>query len=673
MSGPHYSGCTDPAEDLGRPVGLRSLTNRLNYLNFSAGEILVNLKPAGSDHVVTLAAHPGPFKDGQLVCTWRSAEGVPENLTRYRLQDVLIADDLSLLRWIPQLVSIDNHGLVLRLPEMAREIRTRSSKRYVCSQVRVQLLQDGMAFHGRLLTFTPSFFQVELSVESPGSFRWINPDTSGVVVFLKGEQTLYSGPCRFVKKSTGQRTCTVLLAPLLNRIQRFRPKHYRSERQVLHPAPQLCFRHPLTDQDVELKIKDLSGSGFSVLEKKEHGLLMTGLVLPDAELVLGNGLRMSCQAQVVYQRVLGSRREDLTLAGLTFLDMSQANHVRLMGVLQQAWDENAYLCSAVDPDALWQFFFDSGFITPEKYLLIQQQKDAYRQNYQKLYSDNPEIARHFIYRSEGQILGHMAMLRLYENSWMIQHHAAIKHEIKSAAIMVLRQIGRSINESYSLSSAHMNYVFSYFDAENRFSERVFGGVARYYKNPQGCSQDILAGFQFRQNYNRPWDLDEPWTLARTEPADLDELEEFYQRTSGGLMLKALDLDGEFLDSVTIQEAFKRCGLRRERHVYSLKKENVLKAVILVNLADAGLSFSELTNSLNVIVVDQQGTTRETLNLMLSLLSVRFGLNDPAVLMYPAAYAEQNGFPVEKQYRLWVLNCQETDPYFEFCERVFPKT
>lgn len=660
------------AIDQEHTIGRKTLVNRLNYLNFKDGAILVNLQHPRYDHVVSFSARPMPCLGGNLECVWDESADLPENLGSYTLKNFLITDEKKLLLVMPKLIHMDCSGIAFDLPDTCSEIHLRDNKRYACQNIKAQVLQNGAVFHGQLINFTPTSFQVELVADPPQTFHWINQDASAVVVFSNDRQTLYSGPCRFVKQSAGQQKCVFLLAPVANRIQRFKPKNYRSNRQKLKPSPNAMFQHPLTGKQIDLKIHDLSGSGFSILEQKDDTLLMSGLVIPELELVFGDGCRIACQAQVVYQRPLIATGRSMGLAGLAFLDMALSDHVRLMSILQQIWDENAYLCNRVDPETLWKFFFETGFIYPQKYAGIQTKKKEFRGTYQKLYTENPEVARHFIYQESGAILGHMAMLRMYSNSWLIHHHAAVKEEAKRAGLMVLHQIGRSINDSHSLYSAHMNYVMCYFQPENRFPKRMFGGVADHYKNPKGCSLDTFAYFHFRHNFERPWNLSAPWSLTRTEPQDLLELESFYEQESGGLMLRALDLEPETLYSDELQEQFRTLGFKRERHVYSLKKNGGLKALILINLSDLGLNFSSLTNSIKVIIVDPDDTPKETLNLMLALLLVKFELDEPPVLLFPQEYAEKNQLAFEKSYQMWVLNCQDTDPYFEFCEKIFKK-
>ena len=128
-------------------------------------------------------------------------------------------------------------------------------------------------------------------------------------------------------------------------------------------------------------------------------------------------------------------------------------------------------------DELWDFLFETGFIYPHKYAFIQKNKDEIKKTYEKLYPQNPHIARHFIYQEKGTIYGHMAMIRFCESAWMIHHHAARKSSAKKAGLIVLDQIGRMINDSHRLYSLHMNYMLCYYRPDNKFPSRVFGGAA----------------------------------------------------------------------------------------------------------------------------------------------------------------------------------------------------
>ncbi|MDZ7582500.1 MAG: hypothetical protein U5R30_18445 [Deltaproteobacteria bacterium] len=93
--------------------------------------------------------------------------------------------------------------------------------------------------------------------------------------------------------------------------------------------------------------------------------------------------------------------------------------------------------------------------------------------YEKLYTQSPTIARHFIYQEKGNILGHMAMVRFYEEAWLIHHHAARKSALNKAGLIVLKQISHFINDSCRLNAIHLKYVIMYYRPNNPISQSGF--------------------------------------------------------------------------------------------------------------------------------------------------------------------------------------------------------
>jgi hypothetical protein len=349
--------------------------------------------------------------------------------------------------------------------------------------------------------------------------------------------------------------------------------------------------------------------------------------------------------------------------------MDPEAHSKLLSILNQAKNRNAFLSNVVDPDALWNFFFETGFIYPKKYAYIQNNKEKIKAVYEKLYTQCPSIARHFVYQENGRILGHMAIVRYFANSWMIHHHAANTAYSNQAGIEVLRQINHYCNDTYKIHSAHLDLVFCYFRPENKFPMKVFGGAAWYMKDPQGCSVDTYAYFHCQKMFNSDLDLQEPWELVKTCREDLMELEIFCHQESGGLMLHALGLEPDAQNHDDVAEEYLRLGFKKERYLYSLKKDGNLKAIAMINISDIGLNLSDLSSCIHFIVLDSRDLSGEIFNSAISMLAVNYEQDQIPVLIYPVSYAEQQGIKFEKQYTMWSLNLHCIDAYLKFTTRL----
>jgi hypothetical protein len=597
-------------------------------------------------------------------------KNISQILKSYHFSHLLITNGQKLLLVEPEVIRIDEESISLLLPETSQVISSRNAMRRVCEGISVQLFQNSTVFSGLLMDFNGFSFRVKLNAVPPQTFEWVNPEHPVNVILSDKAITLYSGECKIIRHTCGHSTRNYILQPVQQEIQRFKQKEFRSERYELTPSPNIVFRHPFTKAKIDLKIVDLSGSGFSVEEDESNTALMPGMILPELELSFAGNYKIKCSGQVVFRKAMvASNGQKWIKCGLALLDMAIHDHLKLISLLHQTKDKNSYICNNVDLDALWDFFFETGFIYPDKYAAIQKNKKQIKETYAKIYTQNPHIARHFIYQDKGTIFGHMAMIRFYENAWMIHHHAARKSALNKAGLVVLDQIGRMINDSHRLYSLHMDYMICYFRPNNKFPRRVFGGAAKSINDPKGCSLDSFAYFHFSNPTRLLPELPDEWQITETRREDLQELMDFYEYTSGGLMLDAADLRPEKLDCDDLSKEYSQLGLTRLRFLYSLRKNGNLKAVFLVNMSDVGLNLSDITNCVKVFVMDAEGFSADILYEAIAKVAKKTGKNDFPALIYPADFADELQIPYDKKYDLWVCSLEYSDAYFGYLGRL----
>jgi hypothetical protein len=660
----------DSAEPIHPPKKIRksSLINKINFVNFQDSTVLVVFKHRKFDKTQYIQATPQPCSGDELCCVWAQGVRKPSFCRSHLFDYILVPDGSRLLRVDAELLRLDDVGFVVRLPEYGQEISSRKVARHQCEGITAHLVQNGTVFAGALMDFNAVSFRVRAHAIPPQTFQWLNQDSNLSVIFTDGRQTLYTGNCRTLNQSGGQKARDYVLKPVNNAIQRFNSRQYRSQRHRIVPSPDLVFQHPFTRRMVTLKVIDLSGSGFSVEEDAHNAILLPGLMLPEVELNFANSLRFKCRAQVIYRQRSEEDRQRVK-CGIVILDMDIEKHVQLMALLQQVENRCTYICNKVDLDNLWDFFFETGFIYPHKYEFIQKNKEQIKATYEKLYTRNPNIARHFIYQDKGRILAHMAMVRFYENTWLIHHHAARNSESNRAGLMVLNQISNFSNDSYRLYSIHFVFSMCYYRPENKFPNRVFGGAARKIKNPKACSEDTFAYLHFTADPAAGRVLPEAWELMEATDDDLQELKIFYEFGSGGLMLDALSLEPGNTDESTITEEYRKLGFRRQRCLFALKCRGALKALLICTLSDIGLNLSDLTNCIKMIVIDPEGLSLKISRICFSELIHRMNKREMPVMIYPLEFAEQAEMQIEKRYNLWVLKARNSDDYFRYLNRL----
>ncbi len=665
----------DQRLDERKKVSKKDLINALNYINFQDETILLNYRHRKYHSVLSLRAKPLPCLGDTLDCRLEDAF-VFEDLKSYDFLHVLLTDGQKIILVKPELKTLQEDRVGFLLPETSHQLTFRRVRRYPCHGIKADMIQNGVVLSGTLLEFNAISFRIQVTVVPPQSFRWVNSKATAMIILRNDDRVIFSGECRIIRHSLGQRTRTFVVEAVSDNLRRFKPKEYRSARHRLSPTPNVIFKHPLTGRIVNLEVEDLAGSGFSVEELSNNSVLLTGMIIPELELEFAGTLTIACKAQVLYRIPSRSEsNEERVRCGMAILDMDMQDQLKLSSLLHRVTNQRSYVCNRVDLDGLWKFFFETGFFYPKKYATIHASKEKLKETYEKLYFESPQIARHFIYQEKGDIFGHISMLRFYENTWLFHHHAASGAAFRKAGIVVLEQIGRYVNDFSSLYSTHMNFIISYFRPENKFPNRVFGGFTRALSDFRGASIDRFAYFHLNEHHGFQSEAEleaQGFKLLPTQSADLFELESYYEQVSGGLLLYALDLAQDMMEGEELNREYQALGFKRERHLFSLKREGELKAAIMLTLSDIGLNLSNLTNCMHVFVLDQDNLPFSVLSSFLSLIIKRLKINDLEgfpILLHPVGYVQSQSLEYEKMYDLWAFNTQYSDQYFEYMENL----
>ena len=650
----------------GKEIQKQHYINKINYANFQSLSLTALFEHKTYQRSFRLEGTPSPCLNNHLEMTWNNGKPQEEDLSSFSCRKILIPDGEQFLVLEDPEYSLTDKGMELPLPEKARTLNNRRCRRYPGQNVSVLLLQNSTSFEGTLVDFSPEGFHVRLDNQSNSRYHWLNTDESLNLILKNDSRIHFSGECSIRSLRDGDSWQDCVAIPLYQRIKRFKAKKFRGERYELSSPVYFSFVNPLSGEKHQLLIQDLSGSGFSIREEEKKSVLIPGQILPEGFLILPGGKEIACTAQVIYRDKIDEDVREKILCGLAVLDMDPAEHTLLLNFIHQENDSHAFVSRSVDMNALWNFFFESGFIYPEKYKYILANKEKIKALYEKLYTRHPGIARHFIYQEGSHIQGHMSMLRSYENTWLLHHHAASTVHSQNAGLHVLNQVGSFGNNCHRIHSLHFNYLMCYYQGSNRFPRRVFGDLANKIGDPKSCSLDDFAYFHITRELDIVAANSRSWTLKPATTGEIRDLNSFYQKRSPGLMMHALNLRDGNTKNPDLMAEYEKSGFQRGIEYYSLKKKGVLCAVIMVDQSEAGLNMSDLTNSFKVFLIEPAELTREVIENALAELSSAYGDADRIpVLMYPHDQSADLGFPVEKIYTLWVLTMDASDKYFRY--------
>lgn len=648
-------------------VDRKSLKNKLNYAHFMDKHLLILLRHPKYDDNVIVKAKPGPCLGSELTCQFLDDSPLGTHFKKYAFLQLIIDDGKSVTLIPANLIRMDKRSLSFNLPREGYSVGQRRTRRYPCKKIDVELVQRGLVISGELLDYSPEGLCIRLSHMPFNGFEWSpGSDVMTMVHLRMDQQNFFSGLCHCVRQQDGLDFADVVLVPAENQV-----KGSESEK-VSKPAPNnsltpvIIFDHPFFRKRIQLDAPDISTSGFSVYETRDEAVLMQGMIIHEVTLEFAGAVRMECSAQLTGRF---EKDEKTVRCDFTILDMGINSYTRLVHILANSIDPYSRISNQVNMDELWEFFFESGFIYPEKYGMLSRNRKCFKETYTKLYRDNPEISKHFTYMKNGRIYGHISMIRAYERAWMIHHHAARSVEGRRAGFSVLKQIMRYLDDVHRLPSAKMDYAMSFFRPENKFPDRVFGGFARDLGNPRGCSMDLFAYFPYANGVSNAALL-EGWMLSECSQLDLWELDRFYSNHSGGLLIDAMGLRYNTSNKESLGEVYGRHGFLRKCRTFALKCEEELNAVFIVDQSDLGFNLSELLNGIKIVVVNVDGLAWDMLSMAIDKLVGSYSMLQVPILLYPFDYVEAKGVPYEKQYFAWFLSVRYGNEYMAYMQKKF---
>ena len=644
----------------------KELTNRINYLHFMEESLLLQFFEPHTGKSQLIQAFPGPCMADKVVCT--PSHDLVESLSCWDGQCLyLIMDDGRAMIVAPvTLHAVKHASLEIRLPEQGYIVNQRRSHRHGCLDMIAHVTCGKQTAEGKVVDFSPAGFRVTIPIPlgTDNAQSRLQPGKAVHVRMQRGRETVFTGPCRCIKYRAGLFRGDLVLEPSTPGRAHGNSTRIRNPRQTLSPPPILSFQHPFFHKMVRLQVADISTAGICVYERPEEGLLMSGMIIPELFIDFAGCRKLKSRARVIYRHDEGAPG---VRCGLAILDMDIDAYSRLAHILTNALDARAHISGEVDMEGLWRFFFESGFIYPKKYRLIQSYRNRFKETYRKLYEECPEVARHFTYQENGRISGHMSMIRAYRETWMIQHHAAITSGNKRAGIAVLNQIMQFLQDIHRLPSAKTKYVMCYYRPENRFPDRIFGGFARDLNDPRSCSLDCFS-YLPHTTLSLQTPLPEGWALENGIDSHAETLQRFYQEHSGGLLLDVLNLE-EGEDSY-LEKLYRRSGLTRRWRTYALTYRHSLYALMIANESNPGINLSELLNGIKILVTNPDNLPWEVLSAAIGRLASRYDTDRVPTLIFPVDYVKSKSIPSDKEYLLWIYDIQNVGRFKSYLKRKF---
>jgi len=634
-------------------VNKKVLINLINHIHFTKEQVSVHLKNNFTGEEFLHQGEPGPYLNDNVAIHFTDSDVL--DLRIHTPLNVIIDNRKSLIVFPIDLQSINPKQLLIKLPEKAHAYSKRQAVRHACEGVHAEIVQGQNTTLAYLEDINP--YNLRICLKNRQDF---DPNIPLFVKLSQNKTTYFFGECRIVRSD--REGMDLIIEPIHNNRPVLKMRKFPTARVRIAPQPIIRFVHPLCGLALQYKLEDISTSGFSVIIPDNESLLIPGMIIRQVSLQIpGMVSHLKCTVQVIYRH---KQKKDLIRYGFYVLDMSLNEQRLLYDAVSKVVDPHVNLTGKVNMDSLWELFFDSGFIYPDKYGILSPYKEILKETYRKLYNEGQDIFTHLTYQDQGQIYGHLSMVKAYENSWIIHHLAARPLRGKRTGLKTLNHFVNYLDCLYRLpvSSKTMRYNFCYYRPENSFSDFYFGGVCKIFNNREICSMDLF-GYMPMNIAPEKRTLPSGWSVEPFSKTDLTVMRNYYAGVGGGMMLDAYALEYRATEneehstsspSLNIRSMYEKVGLKRDCKVYSLKQNGVFKAALIVDTSDLGVNMSELLNSIKVIVTDND-LPWPILQDVVSNLGTIYGSKKIMILIYPYGYLIHQGVECKKRYNFWVLN------------------
>jgi len=335
-------------------------------------------------------------------------------------------------------------------------------------------------------------------------------------------------------------------------------------------------------------IKDLSATGC-LLELSRDALCPRGTELSEVKLGLPQG---TVRLEGVVTHV--SRLEKGLRVGVEF---KNTNDEALLLIAQflvtQRWPtlESGAQASF---EELFDLFSRSGLLKPAHIEALRPGMTEVKKTFALVSNIANTLFRSIVIREKGRVVGHVSSVRVYQNTWYVQHLAAASGSPESA-LHVNLGVADFFDQLRELEFFKMGFY-----SDNNWTGRAFGTFAKRIEAPAVSMTRKYIPLLIRVDHTPPPEPLPPGIECfEAGRGDFKQLQHFFVQNTPSLALKADDLLAENFDLHQLDADFGKYGLHRRRRCWVVTDQSGILAVALAELTSPGLSLFDYLNSIRI--------------------------------------------------------------------------
>ncbi len=239
-------------------------------------------------------------------------------------------------------------------------------------------------------------------------------------------------------------------------------------------------------------------------------------------------------------------------------------------------------------------------------------EDSFNKMYKNLkrISDYPQITTNPVFVHNNKMYMGASALRIYNKTFLAQHLAAIPESRLFPSSKHSIYLGLS---DYLICNPYYEYYLTYFDAQNKWHNRMYGSIAGYINDKNKYLYDTVEYFEV--SYNEHALLSENSYSAEIL-TDTTEFSEYAEENIPSLVRYTYGLDKKNIDLTEIKQIYELIGLYIDRCIIKIVKDDVVTAYAVCEAYTTGLNHFNILDSIKVYIVEKKPDLNSVFNALI---------------------------------------------------------
>lgn len=436
----------------------------------------------------------------------------------------------------------------------------------------------------------------------------------GVLIYVRKEKKLYFKPnsfsenyivnstlnISFLLKETVFEFNSTIVDIIDNHILLDSPKIFRSSFKRKYSR-----YSPTINEDIYVQLPD--GSNYSVKDVTTAGVsfysknlnLNIGYLIRNLCIIFNNSL-VCIDARVKYTI---ETSELGILYGTEFVNMDWFANYTLFKYIFSKTYPNIKEITDFSKDVVYQLYKDSNYfdLKPREEMQIAFNKMFELMNKIKIY---PHIISNPVYYYHDRIYMGASALRIYNNTFLSQHLAAIPQARLFPASKSAIYLG--LND-YFLCNPYFKYYLTYFDATSKWHHKMYQSIGSYIEDETKFIYDTVEYFEC--NYDK-FNIDNPCSYSCEILNNKNEFIYYAKANFKSLYNDSYGYNKKDIELNEMKQLFEMANLNAQREIIKITKNGKIMAFGVVETYTSGLNLYNILDMLRLHIVDETGDINE---------------------------------------------------------------